>query len=245
MFKRIIAILLVVILGVSIWLTYNFLQKESDKLQHPISAIPIESGIIIECNNLSNIWTYLSETNLVYSAALNVESVQRFDRSLKAVDSLLSSSPQLSTLLDRKPVCIGLYQQEELQYFAVTQCNTEQFTELHKVLSTLGSIVDKKDENGNAYFHFTKGNTEFHFANYAPFLMLSSHGGSIPKSIAQVQSGVSLLENEEFEQVRSKRGKTAMAHIYLQANQLGVYTQNKYFPIGWNWICQVNQIRFL
>lgn len=221
MFKRIIAILLVVILGVSIWLTYNFLQKESDKLQHPISAIPIESGIIIECNNLSNIWTYLSETNLVYSAALNVESVQRFDRSLKAVDSLLSSSPQLSTLLDRKPVCIGLYQQEELQYFAVTQCNTEQFTELHKVLSTLGSIVDKKDENGNAYFHFTKGNTEFHFANYAPFLMLSSHGGSIPKSIAQVQSGVSLLENEEFEQVRSKRGKTAMAHIYLQANQLG------------------------
>ena len=74
--------------------SYFFLKEEVKQHQDPIVAIPNSAAIVLECQNIRETWSRISETNLVWSEMLAIPEIEKLDRKVRVVDSLFSTHQQ-------------------------------------------------------------------------------------------------------------------------------------------------------
>ena len=88
MLRKIIIGIIIAGCTASLFLSYFFLKEEVKQHQAPIVTIPKSAAIIMECHNIRETWSRISETNLVWSEVLAVPEIQKLDRRVRVVDSL-------------------------------------------------------------------------------------------------------------------------------------------------------------
>jgi len=221
MFKRILTAILVVVLGVSLFMSYRFLTKEAQKNMEPIVAIPLDVGIVIESNNIRNVWTNLTETNLVFSELMNVPEMITFKNTIARIDSTVNTYPSLSVIFDNKPVGIGFFKNENLDFFIATQCSEKQFEDVQSLINNSTTIKQNKIVNEVVVHQCNLGGREYFFALKTPLILFSSNATLIQKSILQLETKKSLLSDSDFTSLRLTNSKTAFAHIHIQSPQIG------------------------
>ena len=67
MFRKIIIGIIIASCTASLFFSYFFLKEEVKQHQDPIVTIPKSAAIIMECENIRETWSRISETNLVWS----------------------------------------------------------------------------------------------------------------------------------------------------------------------------------
>ena len=83
MLRKIIIGIIIAGCTASLFLSYSFLKEEVKQHQDPIVTIPKSAAIIVECQNIRETWSRISETNLVWSEVLAIPEIQKLDRKVR------------------------------------------------------------------------------------------------------------------------------------------------------------------
>jgi len=145
MLRKIIIGIIVIGCGVSLFLSYSFLKEEVKKHQDPIIAVPQNAAVIVECQNIRDMWSRISETNLVWSEVLTIPEIQKLDRNIRVVDSLFSTSKGLMDVVDNKKTVFSFHSNGTgADFFMATVCSESQFKLFDQLVKTEIGKVDTK-----------------------------------------------------------------------------------------------------
>ena len=79
MYRLTIITLLTLLCGFLCYSVFQQLNSALLKQQDPIAAIPLDAAIILESNEIQQVWSTFSETNLIWKEFLANEKVNSID----------------------------------------------------------------------------------------------------------------------------------------------------------------------
>lgn len=217
--------LAVSVIGIVYWLTY--VREIKAPVSDPIHAVPTDAAFIFESNQIKNTWNKLSHTNIMWEELLGTKTFAELDRQATYMDSLIQLDPSVSALLEEHPILISAH---------ATGLNTFSFLFTYSLPNlTHNSIVEnfsarirgnkssKKYEYNGISIEGTacEVNKEIYFSMLNGTIMISFEKKLVEASIAQLQSGTTLVTNSNFSKVIDAAGQKADASLYINY---------KYFP---------------
>lgn len=220
MIKKILIAVIILSSFVFTYLAYDYLKSASELAKDPIVAVPLDAAIIIESHNLQQSWLRISETNLVYASALNIPEIDQLNGALRMADSLLSADPVTHDLFDNKSTVVSIHNGNGMQFFMATTASDQVFEELKVLFSKTGKHVKSFNDEADMEQYEIDGQTYF-VGYYSPFVMFSSEGALIHKSVIVREENKSLLHEEYLQKLRNSASSNLGVSIYVNGPKLG------------------------
>ncbi len=199
--------------------SYSFLLAERTKQKQPLEAIPVSACILIESMHLKDTWAHVSATNLVYSQATFNTQVALFDQQLRFADSLIQQDSVLLPLFNNNPSAVSFHPLEDgskWNYFFATRGTPHQSKAVQNLLSaqSKNESVEKTHLDFTYYVYETNGNL-FVYSYVAPLVLFSNSEEVMKESLTQLESGHSLLKNDDFLKVRQNYSGSVSLRTYI------------------------------
>ena len=215
-------------------LCYSVLQHLNNALikqQDALAAIPLDAAIVLESNDLQQVWSTFSETNLLWNELLINPGFNTIDKQLKKLDSIILETRELKELLSNQKALISFHSTDEhVNFFSVTNCELTAFKEAVHFLNTRSNNSAIINSANSEILNFSIDSSKYYVSYYEPFFLLSSSETIISQSITQLKSKKSLLNNLTFQQLQLTASPSSNLHIYIQKNQLTKLLRN-YFNV--------------
>jgi hypothetical protein len=217
--KGLLVIVLLVFVGVLLF-SYRFLRQELSKQRHPIEMVPLNALVLIESQNLKKSWSQLSTTNLVYAQLLNNPDFFEFDKRINKIDSLLLLDKSLQNLFDNNAAVLSLHRNTtaNVDFLLVTRSTVDQWNSLRNLLSDRTEKVQEEKISSFSAINFTIIDTDNHYwVVYAPpLLAISASRELLDSGISQFESGTSLLDNKQFDNLRNYFNPSVALKVFIQ-----------------------------
>ena len=222
MLRKIIIGIIIASCTVSLFLSYSFLKEEVKQHQDPIVTIPKSAAIIVECQNIGEIWSRISETNLVWSEALAIPEIQKLDRKVRVVDSLFSTEQGLKDFLDDKKTILSFHSNGNgSDFFIATVCDEAQFMLFEKLVNKEIGKVETDELQGEQIKSFATEDELFAYVYTSPFILFSSSKELLETSVSQIKNKNSLLDLKTFSGLRSTSSNSSALHCYVNFEEFG------------------------
>lgn len=202
------------------YLSYEYLKSEAELAKDPIEAVPQDAAIIIESQNLQKSWLRISETNLVYGAALGIPDVENLDNILRKVDSLLATGSLSKSLFDNKSAVISFHSGNGVQYFLATSSSKETYSEIKELMSNYCTHVKTLTKEFDLE-QFEVDGTSYFLGYSSPFIMFSSDASLINKSVLSRKEDKSIFQDEHLPKLRSSSSSNLGVSIFINGPRLG------------------------
>ncbi len=224
---------LVVLIGlIFLYIHKNFIYEESQ----PISAVPINTGVVIQISQLQKTKTSLFK-NTSFSGDLdNFESYNTISKVNQFIDtSSVFKSDLGSSLLDRTLI-ISLHpgtstQTDWLVNIPIKSRNEEK--ELGKLISSIQPDVERIKFNGSTIFSLLK-NKAFPIPAfvtiYRGILSISNNQDILKTSVTQRNENKTLLNDESFNNIHKTSLQSNPVSIYIHYSQLEKITKPFFNP---------------
>ena len=210
-----------ILLGGTYWFFYT--KKVRTPISEGIKAIPIDAAIVFESKQSKNTWKKLSQTNIMWEALLDTETISELNKQGTFIDSLLQTVPEISQLLDGHSIYISAHATTNnhfdlLYAFSLPnityKSSIEDFFENKIILKKLRTKKIKfEDETiGNLS---SSAKSHFYFSVTNGILIMSSNQKLVEVSIHQLKTQVSLINKNYFNKTISTAGKNVDATIYI------------------------------
>lgn len=216
MLRKIIIGLIIAGSTVSLFLSYSFLKDEVKQHQDPIVAIPKNAAIIVECQNIREIWSRISETNLVWSEVLSIPEVKKLDNTVRVIDSLFSTSQGLMEVMDNKKTVFSFHSNgKSSDFFIATVCNESQFMLFDKLVNREIETVNTEELQGVKMNSFATESGLYAYVYAPPFVLFSSSKDVLGSSLEQIKNKKSILELKAFRDLRATSSNASALHCYV------------------------------
>ncbi len=222
MLRKIIIGLIIAGCTASLFLSYSFLKEEVKLHQDPIVTIPKSAAIIVECQNIREIWSRISETNLVWSEVLAIPEIQKLDRKIRFVDSLFSTTQGLMEILDDKKTVLSFHSNGNgSEFFIATVCNESQFMLFDKLVNKEIETVETGELQGEKMKSFASEDGLYAYVYKTPFILFSSSKELLGASLTQIKNKNSIMELKTFNALRSTSSNSSALHCYVNFEEFG------------------------
>ena len=202
--------------------SYFFLKEEVKQHQDPIVAIPNSAAIVLECQNIRETWSRISETNLVWSEMLAIPEIEKLDRKVRVVDSLFSTSQGLTEVLDNKKTVLSFHSNGNgSEIFLATVCNQSEFMVFDKLVDNQIQKLESGELQGEKIKSFSTRDGIYAYVYKSPFLLFSSSKELLGASLVQKEKKTSILELKTFNDLRGTSSNSSALHVYVNFEEFG------------------------
>ncbi len=224
------------VLVVSIIIIYfAFLTPRKTIIAPAIKAVPSDASILVEAKDIKNLFQYFNKENKIWEELIKIHSLENLNQDIDLIIKSIKENSELETLLSDKDFIFSVHQKgkEKLDYLFVfafpdkTQM-TELFNIFKKISNSKFKIKEKIYNEVKLYEAEYEENRakNFSFSHTNGVLLLSFSPILIEESIRQLDTGSSLLNNEDFRKVSETAGKNVDANIYINYKNFARQTLN-------------------
>ena len=227
MYRLTIITILTFLCGFLCYSVFQQLNNALLKQQDPFAAIPLDAAIILESNELQQVWSTFSETNLIWKEFLANEKVNSIDVHLKKVDSIISETSALQRLFIDKNTVISVHPYSETyDFLTVTNC---ELIDYESVVDFFNSIAQKSSTiniKSSEFIELSIDSSKYFVSYQEPFFLITSSEELMNKSVLQLESNTNLLTNTTFSQLRLSASPSSNFHLFFQKKQLTGFLNN-------------------
>ncbi|PKP52862.1 MAG: hypothetical protein CVT92_06715 [Bacteroidetes bacterium HGW-Bacteroidetes-1] len=230
--KNLVYILLVVLTLIA---GSYFLLYESGPEKIIYDAMPLSSVLIFESNQTGPFWNKIKKETAFWKSVLEIDFIETLNTQIFTLDSLLMHKDMsfYATMKERK-MAIALHPVGEAHgylFFAEVGKNLRLYEIPEMAEKAFGNrvgVIDRKIGDYRAATLIDKHrNIQFNYCIVDGLFIGSFERELLEMAIAQLDSKVTLLQNEDFVSVRETRGKLVDGYVY-------------FFPEGFNTLINKN-----
>lgn len=211
--------ILLLILGIG----YILLRGRFGMQENPYKAVPQDASVIIEATSYSRLSSQIREENLIWEQLKNLKKLNKADRDILFIDSLLLSNREFDNLFGDKTFLISVHQtgKRDIELlFLMNLAPNISFTSVHNVIS--GILKTKEITQTRDYQKLTIGsisnpgeNWRYVYSLYKGVFMFSSSPILVESAIRQLDIDQTIFSQEGFVRVNKTAGKNAGANLYI------------------------------
>ena len=230
--KRLIVIFFLVgICGVLTYSAYNKFKLAMIGNQNPIVAIPMDAGLVLESENIRQLWLRLSETNMLWSSLCDNDNIEKLNNKINILDSIFHLTPAFSSALENKKSLISFHPgTSSFELFAALNTSEDIFMEIKNYITNSAFYIDSSTLGSNSnikIISYSKDKVNKHFISYCqPFLLYSSSEALLHQSISQLEKNINLLQDRNFSKLYNTISPYSNLHVFLQTKSLSRILQN-------------------
>lgn len=222
-------IYIAILIGLVVGLTYAFyqsLEKSEDSTSNSLIAIPQSAALILESEEIGEIWRDVSQTNIIWEELKATDFYFRLNEVGMQLDSLLVSHAQLRQFLSDKPAAISVHISGARDFSYLMSIQLSKSARDEDVRDGMNQIFKAKDisqrtYDGVTYFFFQPRLFEspLYYYVHDGLLVISLSNILIEESIRAMEQNASVITDRVFANVRKTRGSNARAHLYINYKQ--------------------------
>lgn len=234
---------LLIIVFFIIW-GYRLIRKQSDLADNPaISAVPLNTSLIIESGNISGLIKKLLQGNQIWTELTKIETIHTLENDMLFLDSIFRSYPDEALLVrnNRVVVSVHLTGKNEIDFLYILNLSNEAKSNkaknlLEKLLKNNTAISHRNYDNAILYSvqYFCDDNktVSFHYSFYKGFFIFGFNPILVEQSIRQLNTNISLYQNNHFRELAKTAGLHVDANIYINFEEfptlLASFTNQRY-----------------
>lgn len=215
-------IVVVIIFVIAIVGFYIFLKKQQAVGVTPISAVPVNSAIIIEVKKPQKFYSEITEKSIFLRNLNQLTEVSNFISDLSVVDSLVNADIKLKKLLSQNSVLISMHEVGNKEYYPLYVIRISGRFEANQILKSIenswsnGNLITSERYNQAKLYKVKNGSNQFFYSYHNGLLMASRSEILLEDAIRQSESETNLLSDTSLEQLMKTSGNNARANIYIQ-----------------------------
>ncbi|TCO10917.1 DUF3352 domain-containing protein [Natronoflexus pectinivorans] len=234
MLKKYIAITSVLALIAVIVLAFLYLHKYQQFTNNsPIHAVPVDAAIILQINNPQQLKRNLTRSNSFLNDLTPFESYRFVKNIINFTDSSeIITNSVLDDYLSRTFILsIHTLSDDASTGWLINAPikSRAELTEINRLISSRNLVKANESHKGSRYFHILNKDhipDSIYASVNNGYLTLSGSRELIEKSISQVQSGNSLLDNPQFSRIQKTSLTSNIASCYINFKTLpGITSQ--------------------
>jgi hypothetical protein len=220
-------LVIIVLLAISAMVIGYFAYQPGGKTKHLYDAVPVSSSLIIECSQTGPLWKKLTQSTNYWKALSQIDRMKNLNDQIEKLDSLLLKLPDLTAEMVKRPMALVLLEGLDGYGFVFIAeiGNQLSFYQIEKAISeTFGrriTLVGQKlgdyqsglivDENSKNQFNFVISNG---------LLIGSYQKDLVERSLKQLNTKVTLVQDSSFVQLRRTAGNRVDANVFLNLKQI-------------------------
>ena len=226
MWKKIVFVVVIgSVLGAGAWY-YLHLKKIKTPVSEAINAVPLNAALIFESRQARATWKKLSDANIMWSDLLGTEFIARLNKEGRAVDSLLALHPEAAQLLENRSLFISLHQASArdfdfLYLYSLPDVTKESIVDNFIRETRKGTEPAQREYDGVTLYSFAiDSSSTFNYAFSKGILISSFNAILVENSIRQLNSGVSLQQDKDFNSILNSAGEKVDGNIFISYKHL-------------------------
>lgn len=236
MLRKILFVTFILVVAIAgIW-GYLYIKKLKQPSVNVLSAIPSDCRMLIHARNIQKqVYQKLNQNNLIWEAISVIPETKEFVKQLSVLDSVLSSSEDISSTLEKTDLYFSLHPDKDKNAWLISgnlpdilfKENLENF-----LFSIAKQHTEIKSEHGNYFLIQTNFNNKiFYFTATGGVFTVSSSENILKSSLQCIQQKTGLSANPQFMKMHAVSG-TANDLVFLINNK--TYTETLNSIINWN-----------
>lgn len=222
-------IFLLIFLSGIIFFLFRF-RENKRPINSAIRAIPASAAFVIETRQTRESWRKISETNIIWEELLNINSVSRLNREIKAFDSLYTLNPLVKEIFDGQSLFISAHMTDEKNFNFIFLFNippsvgsSAAFGLSGEISSGYSSTVKEYDGASITTVHPEAGKDGdvFSYTIYNDIFIGSFNVMLVEDVVRQINTGKSLMDDFAFQKVMATTGGKSDANLLIN---------HKFFP---------------
>jgi hypothetical protein len=195
----------------------------------PINAIPVNASVIIKVNDFNALHEKTSAEYKIWQQLRNLPLLNRIDKQIVFIDSLMKNVPDIEKILDNPPYFISAHftGNEKISLFHVFRLpagiSGRKVTDfISSLIVNSGTVTVRKYEGTDihevALLNQSKVNN-FSFAVRGDILMISFSTTVLEDAVRQLNQGNSLMSVSGFTTIYATAGKNVDANVFVNFNE--------------------------
>jgi len=196
---------------------------------NPIDAIPLSATLVVSCPNLTKAWDAFEEQDY-YELFVPIKELENFFARNMLLDSVMRYDQNLKTALSGSTLWSSFHSLsgDSLTFFHAfkpTAGGSQRVMDaFKKALTTKGAASEQKiGERTVIKVVFSKPFGIAYFTLENGLILVSSNLDLLQTSIAQLQSGKSLMDDANFAKALNAAGKNVEANIFVNYEKTPAY----------------------
>ena len=166
MYRLSIITTLTLLCGFLCYSVFQHLNNALLKQQDPIAAIPLDAAIILESNEIRQVWSTFSETNLIWKEFLANENINSIDVQLKKLDSIILETNALQELFIDKNTVISIHpNNNSYGFLTVTNCELIDYESVVEVFNLIAQNSSTINFKSSAFMELSIDSSKY-FVSY-------------------------------------------------------------------------------
>jgi len=217
--KTIYIALLALLALILLFSAYTYYRRLKQPIADVISAIPTDALMYAEFNNVVGLWNINNPSNQIWQELQKLPFFIRNNQDFTFINTLINANAGIKNILASNKSYLSLHllgnDSLALLYLINVPAAFEE-DDIKTMLNKAGlnDISQRKFEE--CHIFKVKNNTSFyHYCVYKGVFMGSYAAQLIEKTIVQLNSNISVADDENFSKLRPTAGKKVDANIYI------------------------------
>lgn len=228
-------IVVVIVFIIAIVSFYIYLKSQQKPSINPISAVPINSALIIDIKKPQKLYSKLTKNSL-FKKLCQIDAVFKLNSNLSALDSVVNGNAKLNQLFTQNPFLISFHEVGNKKFYPLCIIAAPGYFETNQIFKSIETdlknqkyTITNERYNQAKLYKISKGNTQFFYSYHKGLLLWSSSEILLEDAIRQSESEVTLLNNADLNRLIETSGQNAEANIYIQFKNFQIWL-NKLIP---------------
>lgn len=228
--KKAFFVLLVVGIIISSYLGYLHFKKIKTPQPNAIVAIPANAFLIIESHKAIDTWKKIANSNLIWKDLIETKTFNNLHNRLLYIDSTLNTQTQFKAAFKNHTVYISFHESKNntigfLGSISIPFQISESDLKEYLISTNTPATINSLNYEGTSITILEPANNspKIYFAFHKHILLFSANIVLIEKSIQQLNTNNSLLNNKSFMAVKNTAGNKPDGAIYINYNYLSPF----------------------
>ncbi len=223
MTKKILLIILGLLLIVIGIFSYNFYKNVKKPLNsNAIVAVPQNAALIIQGNNFKTVFSKLTSSNIIWEELVaNSSTIHLFNQQLSFINSLITN-PTLEQITSNEPVIASIHQVGANGFDAIYYFSTSNTIDADALLNKIQSLTKTTPTIRNyddvSIYNFKLEDQELSLIYEKGIIAFSYSSFLIEDVVRQLQSPISLLNDESFVKVFKTAGESEVGNVFINTS---------------------------
>ncbi len=217
-------LILITVLGI---LSYKYYRKLKQPLAPIVNAIPDDAIAFAEFKNPYELWNSKNLNNEIWSDLQQIKLFKDLQRDLFFINTIINLNDEIKQIISSQKMILSVHPSLSGEWRFLFLCNVNQTLEtsdINDFLKEVGLKNIKRIVNENfQYYSITTTSTTYFYSIEQGVFMGSIDSLLLEKSINQLNSGLPISKDVDFQLVNNSSGKKVDANIYINYNNLAIY----------------------
>ena len=191
--------------------------SEEKTLSSNINAVPVDAGLIIETNDLQKFVEDFNEKPQFNSEIFKINSILNINENLNKLDSLIKKNPDVFQKYKvNASISVHNTGKDNVDYLYIVKNNFNiSLNNLIKILGVSSEAVGKTVYDEINIYNLKYSGQKYYLSFMSGVILCSKSQMLVEKSIRQINTGVSLLDNKNIKRIAQTAGSNENANIYI------------------------------